>query len=73
MHVFPLLVRTELCHLRLHFIDQVIILTHDQEVTPQLSRHIERSINQTFLVELRSREEGSLVSANKYFEGYDES
>ena len=54
-------------------IDQVIILTHDQEVTPQLSRHIERSINQTFLVELRSREEGSLVSANKYFEGYDES
>ncbi|MFN9370185.1 MAG: hypothetical protein ACK6CT_15715, partial [Planctomycetia bacterium] len=54
-------------------IDQVIILTHDQEVTPQLSRHIDRSINQTFLVELRSREEGSLVSANKYFEGYDES
>ena len=52
-------------------IDQVIILTHDQEVTPQLSRHIDKAINQTFLIELCSREEGSLVSPNKYFEGYD--
>jgi DNA sulfur modification protein DndD len=48
--------------------DQIIILTHDEEVTPRLMRGISKSINQTFLITFNSREEGSVVHCDKYFE-----
>jgi len=48
--------------------DQVIILTHDQEVTPLLVRAVKKAVNQTFLVTFKSREEGSFVEAGEYFE-----
>jgi DNA sulfur modification protein DndD len=48
--------------------DQVIILTHDEEVTPRLMRSISKSINQTFLITFNNRQEGSAVQRDKYFE-----
>ena len=48
-------------------LDQVIILTHDEEVTPRLMEQIEPSIRQTFLVEFQGRETGSIVHPNQYF------
>jgi DNA sulfur modification protein DndD len=48
-------------------LDQVIILTHDEEVTPKLVDKIRPSILQTYLVEFKGREHGSTVHANRYF------
>lgn len=48
-------------------LDQVIILTHDQEVTPDLVESLKPSLLQTFLVEYQGRERGSVVHSGKYF------
>lgn len=48
-------------------LDQAIILTHDEEVTPRLMEHIESSIRQTFLVEFQGNGTGSIVHADQYF------
>jgi DNA sulfur modification protein DndD len=48
-------------------LDQAIILTHDEEVTPRLVKHIENSISQTFLVVFQGREKGSIVYPDRYF------
>lgn len=48
-------------------LDQVIILTHDEEVTPGLMGQIESSIRQTYLVEFQGPEQGSIVYPNQYF------
>jgi DNA sulfur modification protein DndD len=48
-------------------LDQVIVLTHDEEVTSRLMEHIESSIRQTFLVEFQGSEKGSIVHPNQYF------
>lgn len=47
--------------------DQVIVLTHDEEVTPKLVEEIKSSLSQTFLVEFAGHEKGSIVHANRYF------
>lgn len=47
-------------------LDQVIILTHDEEVTRQLVDLIRPSILQTFLVE-KGGDKGSKIYANRYF------
>ena len=49
-------------------LDQVIILTHDEEVTPDLVEYIRPSLLQTFLVEYQGPERGSIVTPNAYFE-----
>jgi DNA sulfur modification protein DndD len=48
-------------------LDQVIILTHDEEVTPRLVERINGSVLQKFLVQFQDRNRGSLVRANRYF------
>ncbi len=48
-------------------LDQVIILTHDEEVTNKLVESIRPSLLQTFLVEFQDRERGSIVHPNRYF------
>jgi|SRR5579863_946991 len=50
-------------------LDQTIILTHDEEVTPRLVQHIEPSIRQTFLVEFQEGQKASVVYPNQYFNG----
>jgi DNA sulfur modification protein DndD len=49
-------------------LDQVIILTHDEEVTPDLVDNIRGSVLQTFLVEYQGKEKGSIVTPNAYFQ-----
>ncbi|MEX2174683.1 MAG: AAA family ATPase [Pirellulaceae bacterium] len=49
-------------------LDQIIILTHDEEVTPDLVECIRGSVLQTFLVEYRGSERGSVVTPNVFFE-----
>ena len=48
-------------------LDQVIILTHDEEVTAKLVERIRPSLLQTFLVELQDKVQGSLVHRDRYF------
>lgn len=48
-------------------LDQVIILTHDEEVTPKLAETIKSSISQIFLVQFEGREKGSVVVPDSYF------
>jgi DNA sulfur modification protein DndD len=48
-------------------LDQVIILTHDEEVTAKLVERIRPSLLQTFLVEYRGKEQGSVVQRDRYF------
>ena len=48
-------------------LDQAIILTHDEEVTPKLADTIRSSIIQTFLVEFEGQERGSVVHPDRYF------
>lgn len=48
-------------------LDQVIILTHDKEVTPDLVDTLKPSLLQTFLVEFQDRERGSIVHNGHYF------
>jgi DNA sulfur modification protein DndD len=48
-------------------LDQVIILTHDKEVTPDLVEMLKPSLLQTFLVEFKGRERGSVVHPGNYF------
>lgn len=48
-------------------LDQVIILTHDEEVTPKLVERIRPSLLQTFLIEFQDRERGSIVRPDCYF------
>ena len=48
-------------------LDQVIILTHDEEVTPVLAETIKSSTSQTFLVEFQGRATGSVVQPGAYF------
>jgi hypothetical protein len=48
-------------------LDQVIILTHDEEVTPALADTIKSATSQTFLVEFRGRAAGSVVQPDTYF------
>ncbi|MBM3861551.1 MAG: hypothetical protein FJ395_18150 [Verrucomicrobia bacterium] len=50
-------------------LDQAIVLTHDEEVTPRLMQHIDPYIRQTFLVEYQGRERGSVIYPNQYFKG----
>ncbi len=47
--------------------DQVIILTHDREVTPDLLEHIQSHVCQTFLVEFVEAEKRSIVHPNQFF------
>ena len=47
--------------------DQVIILTHDREVTPDLVDHISSHICQKFLVEFEAAEKRSIVHPNRFF------
>jgi DNA sulfur modification protein DndD len=47
--------------------DQVIILTHDREVTPDLLEHIEGHVCQRFLVEFDEKQQRSLVHPNRFF------
>lgn len=48
-------------------LDQVIILTHDEEVTPRLAETIKTSISQTFLVKFEGEGRGSIVQPDAYF------
>jgi len=50
-------------------LDQIIILTHDAEVTGPLFEEIENQIKQTFLVEFDEDRKESTVYADAYFEG----
>jgi DNA sulfur modification protein DndD len=47
--------------------DQVIILTHDREVTHDLLEHIENHVCQKFLVEFVESEKRSIVHPNRFF------
>ncbi len=47
--------------------DQVIILTHDREVTPDLLQHIESHVCQKFLVEFVEPDNRSIIHSNKFF------
>jgi DNA sulfur modification protein DndD len=49
--------------------DQIIILTHDREVTADLLSGIEREVGQKFLVQFDSRRNQSQVVSNCFFEG----
>lgn len=55
--------------LRQFDLDQIIILTHDEEVTPKLYEEIKFSVNQTFLVQFDQKEKKSTVVPNKFFGG----
>jgi DNA sulfur modification protein DndD len=48
-------------------LDQVIILTHDKEVTPDLVEHIKGQVCQKFLVEYQETENLSIVRPDCYF------
>ena len=48
--------------------DQIIILTHDCEVTSDLLAGIEREVGQKFLVEFDATTNESLVRPNRFFE-----
>ncbi|MEI7937864.1 MAG: AAA family ATPase [Verrucomicrobiota bacterium] len=48
-------------------LDQIIILTHDKEVTPDLVEHIQGQISQKFLVEYQESENLSVVQPDCYF------
>lgn len=48
-------------------LDQVIILTHDKEVEPDLVEHIRGQVSQKFLVEYKAAEGLSVVHPNCYF------
>ena len=48
-------------------LDQVIVLTHDEEVTPKLVERIRPKLLQTFLVEFQDRKSGSVVHSDRYF------
>ena len=48
-------------------LDQVIILTHDEEVTPKLAEGIASSTLQKFLVRFEGRKTGSIVNQDSYF------
>lgn len=48
-------------------LDQIIILTHDKEVTPDLVEHIKGHISQKFLVEYKDDQHLSIVQPNCYF------
>lgn len=49
-------------------LDQIIILTHDKEVTPDLVANIEGQLRQRFLVEYQEAERLSVVYPDAYFE-----
>lgn len=48
-------------------LDQVIILTHDKEITPDLVEHIRDQISQKFLVEYQENQNLSVVYPGRYF------
>ena len=48
-------------------LDQVIILTHDEEVTPRLAETIRTATLQTFLVTFEGAAKGSTVQADAFF------
>ena len=48
-------------------LDQVIILTHDEEVTARLAETIRSATSQTFLVTFEGAAKGSSVQADAYF------
>lgn len=48
-------------------LDQVIILTHDEEVTPDLVEHIRGKVSQKFLVEYQDAGRLSVVKPDSYF------
>ncbi len=47
--------------------DQVIVLTHDREVTHDLLEHIEEHVCQKFLVEFVESDKRSIVHPNRFF------
>jgi DNA sulfur modification protein DndD len=48
-------------------LDQIIILTHDEEVTEELAENIRGQISQKFLVEYEQAEHLSIVHPDRYF------
>jgi len=48
-------------------LDQVIVLTHDEEVTPKLAEGIASNILQKFLVKFEGSKTGSIVKPDSYF------
>jgi DNA sulfur modification protein DndD len=50
-------------------LDQVIILTHDAEVTGALFEEIEGQVKQTFLIEFDQDKQESIVYPDRYFDG----
>ena len=48
-------------------LDQIIILTHDEEVTPKLAETIKSATSQTFLVTYDGVAKGSMVQSDTYF------
>ena len=48
-------------------LDQVIILTHDEEVTPKLAETIKSATLQSFLVSFEGKAKGSVVQPDAYF------
>lgn len=50
-------------------LDQIIILTHDAEITGELVEDIENQIRQTFLVEFDQHRQESIVKPDSYFDG----
>ncbi|MGQ3055814.1 MAG: hypothetical protein ACT6T0_01300, partial [Nevskia sp.] len=58
-----------LAALRQFDLDQVIILTHDEEVTAKLYKDLEPFVNQTFLIKFDGKDMRSKVAPGKYFFG----
>ena len=50
-------------------LDQIIILTHDAEITEELVEEIENQIRQTFLVEFDQHRHESILKPDRYFFG----
>lgn len=48
-------------------LDQIVILTHDEEVKPDLVEHIRRQVSQKFLVEYQESTNLSVVRPDAYF------
>lgn len=48
-------------------LDQIIVLTHDQEVNGELLTHIEKKVGQKFLVKYDPQKNGSTIYPNTYF------
>lgn len=50
-------------------LDQVILLTHDQEITHDVAQTLEERLNDTFLIEFDTEDNASYAYKGEYFEG----